>query len=48
MAYGTEVVIPVEISTKAIRIEIFDPTIYEEGLRLNYNLLEEVRNEAEL
>lgn len=39
MAYGTEVVLPMEISSRSLRIDKFDPKISEEGLRLNKNLL---------
>lgn len=35
MAYGTEAVLQVEISSKSLRIENFDPRHSEEGLRLN-------------
>lgn len=47
MTYGTEAVLPVEISSKSLRIEKFDPKSYEEGLKLNVDLLEELRNSTQ-
>lgn len=47
MAYGIETVLLVEISSKSLRIEKFDPKSSEEGLRLNNNLLEELRDSSQ-
>lgn len=48
MAYGTEVVLPVEIGAKTLRIDKFSPQSSEEGLRLNNDLLEETRDATHL
>lgn len=48
MAYGTEAVLPVEISMKSLRIENFDPEKSAEGLRLNNELVEELRDSVSL
>ena len=48
MAYGTEAVLPLEISLNSPRVENFTPESSEEGLRLNTDLIEEVRESASL
>lgn len=48
VAYGTEVVLPVEISVGSARTENFDPQESEIGLRLNGDLLEELRDSTQL
>ncbi|XP_074363337.1 uncharacterized protein LOC141703799 [Apium graveolens] len=47
MAYGTEAILPMEIGSKSLRIKKFNPETSEEGLRLNNDLLEEVRESAQ-
>lgn len=47
MAYGTEAVLPAEIGSKSLRIEKFDPKSSEEGLHVNNDLLEELRDSAQ-
>lgn len=44
LAYGTEAVLPVEISIGSSRIQDFNIKSSEEGLRLNNDLLEETRD----
>ncbi|XP_017216818.2 uncharacterized protein LOC108194379 [Daucus carota subsp. sativus] len=48
LAYGTEAVLPLEISMGSLRIENFNQQGNEEGLRLNIDLVEEVRDRAQL
>lgn len=48
LALRTEAVVPVEIGISSHRTASFDPKRSEEGLRNNFNLLEEKRNEAVL
>ena len=48
LAYGTEVVIPVEMEVLNERITAYDPETNAIGLRLNMNLLEECRDKAHL
>ena len=48
MAYGTEAVLPVEISMGSPRIENFSIETFEEVLKLNNDLVEEVRDQAQL
>lgn len=46
MAYGTEIVVPIEISHSYLRIKTYDSQENEEGQRLALNLINEVRVEA--
>nr|XP_017239614.1 PREDICTED: uncharacterized protein K02A2.6-like [Daucus carota subsp. sativus] len=48
MAYGTEAVLPVEISMGLPRVEDFSPEKSEESLRLENDLIEESRDKAQL
>ncbi|XP_074373941.1 uncharacterized protein LOC141714315 [Apium graveolens] len=48
LAYGVDAVIPVEISLTSPRVDVFDPAISLEGLRLHNDLLEETREEARM
>ena len=48
LAYGTEAVLPLKISMGSLRIENFNQKNSEEGLRLNIDLVEEVRDAAQL
>ena len=48
MAYGTEAVLPVEISMGSPRVEDFSPEKSEEGLKLHNDLIEESRGDAQL
>ncbi|XP_074324195.1 uncharacterized protein LOC141660912 [Apium graveolens] len=48
LAYGVDVVIPVEISLTSPRVDVFDPALSLEGLRLHNDLLEETREEARM
>lgn len=48
MAYGTEAVLPVEISMGSPRIEDFSPEKSEESLRLENDLIEESRDKTQL
>nr|XP_011462166.1 PREDICTED: protein NYNRIN-like [Fragaria vesca subsp. vesca] len=48
MAFGTEAVLPIETSIPSGRVENFDVTTNEEGLRLNIDLIEEKRERADL
>lgn len=43
LAYGTEVVILVEVGSLSFRINHFSKQVNSEGIRLNLNLLDEVR-----
>ena len=46
LAYGTEAVLPMEVSLGSFRIESFDPKTSEQGLLLDTDLLEETRDAA--
>ena len=46
MAFGADVVIPVEIGINSLRISHYDPEQNEANLRANLDLLEEIRKEA--
>lgn len=48
LAYGSEAVILVEIGMPSFRTEHYDPTKNEGELRLNLDLLEEKREQAQL
>src|SRR5262249_32318769 len=48
LAFGTEAVIPVDIGLSTSRVEEYDPTANEDGLKLNLDLLPERRDMAEL
>ncbi|XP_074355888.1 uncharacterized protein LOC141695548 [Apium graveolens] len=48
MAYGTEAVLPVEVSLGSTRHQNFDVEISSEGLRLNYDLVEELRDSTHI
>lgn len=48
LAYGTEAILSVEISTESLRIKNFDPKTSEEGLHLNNDLVDELRDSAQL
>lgn len=48
LAYGTEAVLPLEISMGSLRIENFNRQESEDGLRLNIDLVEELRDAAQL
>ena len=48
MAFGTKAVLPIETSLPSGRVENFDATTNEEGLQLNINLIEEIRERADL
>ncbi|XP_074353957.1 uncharacterized protein LOC141692898 [Apium graveolens] len=46
LAYGAEVVVPLEITHKSPKIKAYEPEINEEGIRLALDLIDEVRYEA--
>lgn len=48
MAYDTEAVLLVEVSLGSSRIKAFDSKSSSEGLHLNNDLIEEVRDEAKI
>ncbi|XP_004298151.1 PREDICTED: uncharacterized protein LOC101300244 [Fragaria vesca subsp. vesca] len=48
MAFGTEVVLPIETSIPSGRVKNFNATTNEEGLHLNIDLIEEKRKRADL
>ncbi|XP_004295940.1 PREDICTED: uncharacterized protein LOC101299568 [Fragaria vesca subsp. vesca] len=48
MAFGTEAVLPIETSIPSGRVENFDATTNEEGLRLNIDFIKEKRERADL
>ena len=47
MTYGTEAILPIDISLDTPRIEFFDVGMSEEGIRTDNDLLEEVRETAQ-
>ncbi|XP_074351464.1 uncharacterized protein LOC141690575 [Apium graveolens] len=46
LAYGAEVVVPLEITHGSPRIEAYEPETNEEGMRPALDLIDEVRDEA--
>ncbi|XP_074352585.1 uncharacterized protein LOC141691729 [Apium graveolens] len=46
LAYGAEVMVPLDITHGSLRIEDYEPEINEEGMRLALDLIDEVRDEA--
>ncbi|RDY04816.1 hypothetical protein CR513_11420, partial [Mucuna pruriens] len=48
LTYGSEAVIPVEIGESSPRTALFDPTVNEEELRSNLDLLQETREIAHI
>ena len=47
MVYGTEAVLPLEISMGSARVQHFSPQSSEEGLKANIDLIEETRSKAQ-
>ncbi|XP_074346788.1 uncharacterized protein LOC141685595 [Apium graveolens] len=48
MAYGSEAVLPIEVSMDFLRLQNFDPEKSAEGLRFKTDLVEELRDVAHL
>ncbi|XP_074347503.1 uncharacterized protein LOC141686362 [Apium graveolens] len=48
MVYGTEAVLPIEVNLDSTRLQHFDAEKSSEGLRLNCDLVEEVRDSTHL
>ncbi|XP_074352689.1 uncharacterized protein LOC141691836 [Apium graveolens] len=48
LAYGVDVVLPIEISLISPMVEIFDPSLAFKGLRFNNGLIEETKEESRL
>lgn len=48
MAYGIEVIIPIEIGTPSFKIEHFNKEENAEGILLNLDLLDEARDKVVL
>ena len=46
LAYGAEVVVPLEITHVSPRIEAFESESNEQGMKLDLDLIDEVRDEA--
>ncbi|XP_074373990.1 uncharacterized protein LOC141714369 [Apium graveolens] len=46
LAYGTEVVVPLEITHGSPRVEAYESKTNKEGMRLTLDLIDEVRDEA--
>ncbi|XP_074346467.1 uncharacterized protein LOC141685254 [Apium graveolens] len=46
LAYGAEVMVPLEITHGSPRIEAYEPETNKEGMRLDLDLIDEVRDEA--
>ncbi|XP_043717770.1 uncharacterized protein LOC122665684 [Telopea speciosissima] len=46
LAYGTEVVIPVEVRETSMMVQFYNPEVNDEELRVNLDLLEEIRETA--
>ncbi|XP_074342580.1 uncharacterized protein LOC141680184 [Apium graveolens] len=46
VAYGAEVVVPLEITNGSPRFKAYEPQTNEEGMRLALDLIDEVRDEA--
>ena len=47
LAYGTEAVIPAKVGLTSYRVESYDEDMNKEGMRLQLDLLDEVRATAE-
>jgi hypothetical protein len=48
LAFGSEVVIPVEIGSMSTRVQYYDPVKNDKGLKLSLDLIEEKREKASL
>lgn len=46
LAYGTDDVVPLEITNVSPRIEAFEPETNEEGMRLALDLIDEIRDKS--
>ncbi|XP_043691538.1 uncharacterized protein LOC122642173 [Telopea speciosissima] len=46
LVYGTEAVLPVEIGEILLRVQLYNPEVNNEELRINLDLLEEIRETA--
>ena len=46
LAYGNEAVVPVEIGIPSVRTRMFDPVCNDNSLRINLDLVDEVRDAA--
>jgi hypothetical protein len=47
LAFGSKVVIPIEMELTSLRVQKYDPELNNEGLKLSLDLLEERRDQAE-
>jgi hypothetical protein len=48
LAYGFEAVIPAEVRSPSFRIAHYNPGLNDEGIKLNLDLLQERRDEAQV
>ena len=46
LAFGSDIVIPMEIGINSLRVAHYDPERNEANLRSNLNILEEIREEV--
>ncbi|XP_074347546.1 uncharacterized protein LOC141686407 [Apium graveolens] len=46
LAYGAEAMVPLEITNGSLRIEAYEPETNEEGMRIDLDLIDEIRDEA--
>jgi hypothetical protein len=48
LAYGYEAVIPTEVGSPSFRVAHYNPGLNDEGIKLNLDLLQERRDEAQV
>jgi hypothetical protein len=48
LAYGFEAVIPAEVGSPSFRVSHYNPGLNDEGIKLNLDLLQERRDEAQV
>ncbi|XP_071721999.1 uncharacterized protein [Rutidosis leptorrhynchoides] len=46
LTYGTDTIVPVDVGLRSYRIKHYNPSLNEEGLLLNLDLIDEVRDNA--
>jgi hypothetical protein len=48
LTYGTETVIPAEVGSPNFRVAYYNPELNDEGIKLNLDLLQEKRDDAQV
>jgi hypothetical protein len=48
LTYGSEAVIPAEVRSPSFWVSYYNPGLNDEGIKFNLDLLQEIRDEAEV